>query len=106
MSVLKLEEMELIVKMAQGNPGAITAIVDLMAQTPQIEIRMFDVYGISGSGIYILWNDKCGKDWQKVNLLFQAVQLGFLPVQRIQELAADQNNVTPEEWATIGGQIA
>ena len=120
MGVLELTDskMDMIVKMSQGNNGAITAIVALMSQTPQIDpdsafseigpILMFDEYRIYGLDIYILWNDKCNKDCRKVNLLVRAVQLGFLPVQRIQELASDQtgqNNVAQEEWATIDEQV-
>jgi len=120
MSILELTDskMDMIVKMSQGNPGAMAAIMDLMKETPTIDpdsafseigpILMFDEYGIYGSHIYILWNDKCDRDCRKVNLLVRAVQLGFLPESRIKELAADQTysvNVTPEEWEAIDEQV-
>lgn len=60
---------DMMVKMADGNPGAITALVDLYTKSPTIDpdsamadigaILMFDNYGIYGSDIYIIWNDKC-----------------------------------------------
>ena len=120
MSILELTDskMDMVVKMSQGNPGAMTAIMALMKETPIIDpdsafaeigpILMFDTYEIYGSDIYILWNDKCDKGCRKVNLLVRAVQLGFLPESRIKELAADQTysiNVTSEEWETIDEQV-
>jgi len=120
MSILEVTDskMDMIVKISQGNPGAMTAIMNLMKETPMIDsdsifsemgpILMFDEYEIYGTDIYILWNDKCQKDCRKVNLLIRATQLGFLPESRIQELAEDQTssiNVTPEEWEDIDGKV-
>lgn len=89
-----------IVKMADGNPGAITAISEIMKHGATIDpqsvlpdfmpILSLDTHGIYGSDIYVLYSDKCGRDVRKLLVLLRAVQLGIMQEQRLRDLATDQ----------------
>lgn len=110
--------MDMVLKMAEGNPGAITAIMDLMSNNAEIDPQDFlgglgpilslDTHGIYGSSIYVLWNDKCDRDVRKMLVLLRSVQLGFLPESKLQELAADQCrqvNLTDEEINNLDKKV-
>lgn len=105
-------------KMAEGNPGAIKAIISLYNNAPVIDpdnalwgfghILALDELEIYGSSIYILWNDKCGRDLRKMILLLRGVQLGFIPSSRVKEMSEDQCNkvnLTQEEWENLGNDV-
>lgn len=120
MSRITLEDtqMDVLVKMAEGNPGALTAMMDILEKHDAIDpqafmgglgaIMTFDTYGIYGTEIYILWNDKCGKDVRKLLMLLRACQLGFLPSEKLKVMAEDQMlqvDLTEEEWADYDKQV-
>lgn len=99
-----------IVKMADGNPGAIGAIMSVFesrefidpqaAMGPLGVLLSLDYMGIYGTDIYVLFSDKCKKDARLFLVLLRAVQLGFLPRNRLAEMAADQSrsvNISVEE---------
>lgn len=75
-------------KMADGNPGAITVMLQLMDETPHIDpdnilggfgnILDFDTMGIYGSDIWILYKDVCGESIENVVALLRGRQLGLL----------------------------
>jgi len=111
-------EMSAIMKMADGNPGAIFAIMDLMSATPSIDpqsalgsmgpIFALDTHGIYGSSIYVLYSDKCGRDCRKMLLVLRAVQLGFRSESWLKALAEDQlrqNNISDAEWDEIDAAV-
>lgn len=103
-----------LMKMADGNPGAITALMDIMQGSYAIDpgymmggmgaIMMLDAWGIYGTNIYILWNDKCDRDLRRFVLLMQATRLGLFSKNKLIEMSNDQSrqiDVTDEEWQTI-----
>lgn len=109
----------IIVKMADGNPGAMTAMVVLLSKDcepidpdsamgllgPFLEL---DMLGIYGTEIYILWNDKCKRDLRRFVLLLRASQLGLLPNQKVREMAADQMrqvNLSADEWDELDAAV-
>ena len=107
-----------IIKMVEGNPGAITAIMDLVEKHDSIDPQSFfgplgvlialDTFEIYGTDIYILYNDKCQKDARKTIMLLRAVQLGLLPVAKLKEMARDQMrkiNRTEEEFESLDKQV-
>ena len=107
-----------IIKMVEGNPGAITAIMDLVEKHDSIDPQSFfgplgvlialDTFEIYGTDIYILYNDKCQKDARKTIMLLRAVQLGLLPVAKLKEMARDQMrkiNLTEEEFESLDKQV-
>jgi len=110
--------LDVIVKLSNGNPGAIAALSEIAVQAEKIDpesvvgalgpVLAFDTYGIYGTEIYILYNDKCGRNIRKLLILLRAVQLDFLPVIKLKKMAEDQMgqiNLTQEEWFTIDKQV-
>lgn len=105
-------------KMVDGNPGAISALTDLLENTEDVDpqcafgklgpLLSLDTHGIYGSDIYVLWSDKCDRDARKTLMLLRSVQLGFLPEFKLQELAADQSrrvNLTDEEINDLDNKV-
>lgn len=72
MNKITLEDsvQEVIFKLSEGNPGAVTAIVQLCESCSYEEfltyLIFFDDYEIYGSKIYMLWNDCCDRDLNKL----------------------------------------
>jgi hypothetical protein len=64
--------MEQIMRLSNGNPGAMTCLMGLL--TGDIEnsvagltiLPKVEELGISGTDLYVLWSDLCGKDYQKM----------------------------------------
>jgi hypothetical protein len=109
---------DVLVKMAEGNPGALSAMIDILQKHDAIDpqaamggigaILMLDTWGIYGSSIYVLWNDKCDRDTRKMLLLMRATQLGLFPQSRLQQMAADQArkiNLASDEWAELDTKV-
>lgn len=77
-----------VIKLADGNPGAITAIMKLIEESPSIDpdsafgglgpLFSLDRMGIYGPHIWILWEYVCGHSALRVNTLFRAAQLGII----------------------------
>lgn len=110
--------MGMVLKMSSGNPGAMSALTEILVQSEKIDpqrgmrgagaILQLDAYGIYGSSIYILFNDKCHRDVRKMLVLLRAAQLGFLSVPKLRELAADQSNkvkLTDDEFNEIDHDV-
>ena len=107
-----------IIKMSEGNPGAATALSAIAKKANEIDpqsafgslagILSLDTYEIYGSSIYVLFNDKCGRDVRSMLLLLRAVQLGFKSQSWLKELAEDQrgqHNISDEQWAEIDDKV-
>jgi len=106
---------EIIVKMSEGNPGAINVMCVIIKDAPLIDpqdtmpyglgkLMNLDNYNIYGSSIYVLFNDKCHCDIRKFIILLRACQFGFLLVKKLQDMATDQMgevNLTDEEWVDL-----
>ena len=120
MSKLELTDttMDMVAKMSEGNPGAVSALCELLGSEEEIDpesalgalgsVLMLDTWEIYGSSIYVLWSDKCDRNTSKLCLLIRAVQLGFLPQSKLCEMAADQRrevDLTEEEWEDIISKV-
>ena len=120
MSRINLEHTvsDIIRIMSDGNPGAMGALVSLVKDGPDIDpqgamggvgyILNLDSLGIYGTGIHVLWNDKCGRDVRRFCLLLRGWQLGLLKTETIKSMAADQRyevNLTDEEWEDLDGSV-
>lgn len=76
-----------IVKMVEGNPGAIDACMCLLKEGEKINayntfsgyvyILTLDKCGIYGTDIYVLWSDICKKNTLNMIAVLTAVQLGM-----------------------------
>lgn len=104
-----------IAKMSDGNPDALSAMMQIMQEHDNIDteamfgglgaIMLLDTWEIYGSDIYVLFNDKCDRDVRRMLLLMRATQLGLFSESRLRELASDQVNLTPEEWDDIDKKV-
>ena len=89
-----------VMKMADGNPGAISAIMSIMENHDSIDpqaamggigaLLLLDTWEIYGSDIYVLWSDKCDRDTRKMLMIMRSCQLGNFSHQKLKEMAADQ----------------
>lgn len=113
MSKIELTDtnMDVIVKMSEGNPGAITALMDVLHNSAEIDpqgamggigaILLLDTWEIYGSDIYVLWSDKCQRDCRKMLMIMRACQMGNFSQDKLKEMAADQSrqiDLTDAEW--------
>ncbi len=102
MSRIQLHDttMTIITKMADGNPGAMAALCEMLKHGKEIDpqgmmgglgaILGLDTLGVYGSDIYILWSDQCRKDTRELLMLLRANQLGFVSSDKIVANAKDQ----------------
>lgn len=90
-----------LAKMSQGNPGALTAMMDMMKYakevdpdsafeeyTPILNLKSFEIFG---TDIYVLWNDLCDRNSAKAITLLRAVQLGELSRTTLQIACSKQD---------------
>lgn len=79
--------MDVVVKMSEGNPGAMNVLMQILSNGGKIDpdgfmgglgtILLLDTYGIYGSDIYILNNDICERDLPKTLVVYQFEYLFF-----------------------------
>lgn len=89
MSRIELDDtvQDIVMKMSNMNPGAISVLINICRETSRIDpdnamgefgVMMFlDTLGIYGSDIYFLYADFCKRDTEKMLAVLRAVQLGF-----------------------------
>lgn len=85
---LQDDAMSAIVKLSDGNPGAMNVCMQLLQNGEKIDPDNFmgglgcllslDTHGIYGSDIYVLNKDICDRDLVKTIGMLRACQLGFL----------------------------
>lgn len=108
---LKDSTTDLIVKMAEGNPGAVSAIVYILEGGSRIDpqaamggmgkVLLLDTWEIYGEDIYTLWNDKCERSLRKMLILMRSCQLGNFSNSKLKAMASDKErkiNLTEDEW--------
>lgn len=76
-----------LIKLAEGNPGALTAMIEMCKAKPTVDpdsatgvlgiLHSLDDYGIYGTDIYVLFSDICGRNAAKTIAVLRAVQLGL-----------------------------
>lgn len=90
-----------LVKMAGGNPGAITVMIGMMKMSPKIDPQCFfgglgpilalDTEDIYEERIWMLYKDVCGQDMVKTLACLRASQLGIITTSQLNG-AIDGNN--------------
>ena len=88
----------ILTKMCEGNPGALTVMIEIIKQNTTIDpddamagfgpLLRLDSAGIYGPGIWVLYKDTCGQDLTKMLAVLRAWQLGFITDE---QLAAASN---------------
>ena len=79
-----------LTKMAEGNPGAITVLMQIMTEAERIDpdsfmgsfgaILSLDTQNIYGSRIWMLYKDVCGENITDTIGLSRAVQMGIISI--------------------------
>lgn len=79
---------DMIIKMAEGNVGALTVCLKLFTESPKIDtldwaggcglLLFLDDLGIYGSSIWVLYKNVCGENLEMMLALGRAWQLEFL----------------------------
>lgn len=89
MSRIKLTDSikDVVVKMSNGNPGAMSALMEMLSKGKTIDpdehmqglspILMLDTLGIYGTDIYVLHSDICGRNLAKTLAVIRSTQLGY-----------------------------
>lgn len=89
MSRIQLSDntMDVVVKMSEGNPGAMTALMEILVKGEKIDPDSFmgglgavldlDTNGIYGTDIYVFYSDICDRNVTKMLSVLRACQLGF-----------------------------
>lgn len=98
---LQDDGMSAMLKMADGNPGAVTAMMELLQDDNKTDpdsfiggignILSLDTIGIYGTDIYVLWSDICGRDIVKMISLLRGHQLGFITSELLKEISGRQD---------------
>ena len=91
---------DIIIKMSEGNPGALSVCMQLFTETEKIDpdamlgglsgILMLDSLGIYGPKIWMLYKDVCGEDIADTITILRGCQLGFITYHQLNY--AIQNN--------------
>lgn len=81
--------LDAIVKLSEGNPGAVDVCLKLFQKGGDIDpdsafggfgaMLALDTHGIYGSRIWVLFKDVCGENIVRVLGLLRSVQLGQMP---------------------------
>jgi hypothetical protein len=98
---LKDNTMCIMVKMSDGNPGALNALMDILTNSEKIDpdgamgglgaILLLDTYGIYGADIYVLHNDICNRKLNLTMACLRACQLGLFPSATLKQACARQD---------------
>ena len=80
--------LDIVMKMTEGNPGAITVLGRLQREHAQIDpqnmmgwlgvVLSLDSYSIYGSRIWMLYKDVCKEDLVNMVSIMRAVQMGLM----------------------------
>jgi hypothetical protein len=81
-------QLSIVMKMSNGNPGAVTVLAKAMKLSPSIDPQCafgpfgpplsLDTFGIYESHIWVLYKDVCNQDMVLMLALLRAVQLGIM----------------------------
>lgn len=98
--------MSIVIKMAEGNIGAVNVLSELVKQGPAIDpddifkgvgaIMQMDNLDLYGSNIWLLYKDICGEDLTKTIGVLRAVQLGFIPGEDVKSAVDASRSGTPK----------
>lgn len=90
-----------VAKMSDGNPGAMTTMMEMMTKAQVIDpqnamggmhyILLLDTFGIYGTDIYVLWSDICDKSMVKTLAVLTAAQRGKFDQALLKEACSRQD---------------
>lgn len=76
---------KVLAMMSESDPGALKCLVGMIQTGPQglMDILLLDDLGIYGTKVYMLWNDSCGRDMEKLKCTMQAFREGKFTREQI-----------------------
>lgn len=90
---LEMSMMDMIVSLSEGNPGAVSALVQLIKTAPIADpdsalgalgpLCSLDTLDCYGSNIWRLFKDVCGQDVHKMLGVLRSCQLGYVSGETI-----------------------
>jgi len=93
---------DIVVKLAEGNPGALSVCVQMLTETEKIDpdailkglsgLLMLDTLGIYGSEIWILYKDVCGEDITDTIAILRGFQLGIVTENQLHYAIQNRGN--------------
>lgn len=102
MSKIQLSDttMDVVAKMSEGNPGAMSALMEMIIPN-NIDpdnvigglgaIMLLDTWGIYGTDIYVLHSDICGRQLSKTLAVIRASQLGLFSSDILKDACSRQD---------------
>lgn len=103
MSRIQLQDnlISAITKMAEGNMGAMTAMMEIIKIAPEVDpnafmgglgsILLMDTFEIYGTDIYVLWSDICERNTVKMLAVLRATQLGLFSSKTLKDASNRQD---------------
>lgn len=103
MSKIQLTDngMDVMFKMSEGNPGALTALMEIFKDCEAIDpdsalgamgsVLLLDNWNIYGTDIYVLWSDVCERSTVKMLAVIRACQLGLFSSDILKDAAHRQD---------------
>lgn len=101
---------DVIVKITEGNPGALSVCMLALQHTKTIDpqaafeglgvLLSFDDMGIYGSRIWMLYKDVCNQKIGHMLAILRARQLGFLPEAELQQAIDGQIKINVADLCT------
>lgn len=85
---VEMDTMDVLYIMSEGNPGALTCIMQMMQIDPMagmMNLLLLDNLEVYGAKIYMIWNDSCKRDLKKFNETLQAFREGRFSKEEIHE---------------------
>jgi hypothetical protein len=92
---------DVVVKMSEGNPGALDVIMQMLERGAVIDpddfmgglggVLFLDTLGIYGWKIYVLYNDLCERDLPRMLAVLRSVQLGFFDGETLKRAVSVQD---------------
>lgn len=93
--------MSAVIKMCEGNSGAMTALIEVIKCGEQVDpddfmggfgkILALDTLEIYGTDIYFLWNYICDRNTSRMIAVLRANQLGFISDQLLRDVCHQQD---------------
>lgn len=107
---LQMSKVDAILALAEGNPGALTVIMQIMKREdidpdafmgPFGTLLLLDSHNIYGSRIWVLYKDVCGENVVNMLGLLRAVQLGILSEYTLNTAIDNYGRIRDEEKIDI-----
>ncbi len=96
---LNMSLTDCVVELSEGNPGAVTALMEAMTCERALNGPMgafypllgLDGWEIYGSDIYVLWNDICDRDADKMVSIVELTQRGDIDYLTLKDACSRQD---------------